>query len=48
MIKDKLFDTADEIDSPRHLKEIIEEIFFNDETVFRAIKACYMSMPDRI
>ncbi len=48
IMKNKLFDRADEIESKDDLKELVEEIFFEDETIVSAIKNCYLSLPDRI
>lgn len=47
-MKDKIFDRVEEIGSVEDLKEIIDEIFFEDETIEMAIKNCYLSLPDRI
>jgi transposase len=48
IIKDKLFDRAEEVGSPNDLKDIIEEIFFEDETIESAIRNCCLSMQDRV
>jgi hypothetical protein len=47
-MKDKIFDFADKIASIDQLKSVIEDIFFDDEVIFQAIKKCYESMPNRI
>jgi hypothetical protein len=47
-MKNKIFDRANEITSGDRLKKIIEEIFFDNESIKRAIQNCYYSMPDRI
>jgi hypothetical protein len=47
-MKDKLFDRAEEKSSPDDLKDIIEEIFFEDDTIESAIRNGYLSMHDRV
>jgi hypothetical protein len=44
----KIFDRANEISSKESLREVIEDVFFEDHTVFKTIKNCYDSMSKRI
>ncbi len=48
IMKDKIFERADEIDSIDTLKMILEPVFFHDEIVFLAIRNCYEPLPARI
>ena len=48
IIKDKLWTMADEIVSDDNLMDIIEDIFWHDETIKRAIINCYDSLPNRV
>jgi transposase len=48
IMKDKLFDRVEEIGSLDDIKDIIEEIFFEHETIELAIRNCYLSMHDRV
>jgi transposase len=48
IMKDKIFDRADEIGNKEDLRSLIENIFFHDETLIQACKNCYLSMPERI
>jgi hypothetical protein len=47
-LKDKIFSIADDIKSLEDLELQAKKIFFEDETISKAITHAYESMPDRI
>jgi transposase len=48
LIKDQVWRRRNEMENVRDLKDIIEDIFFNDEGIREAISNTYRSMPQRV